>query len=76
MLYILPSQNPDGRDWWIHGPNTAHSSRSGKIPTDDDRDGVVDEDPPNDLDGDGSITQMRKKVEKGGTHVTDPTTRG
>jgi hypothetical protein len=72
VLYVLPSQNPDGRDWWIHGANTAHSSRSGKIPTDDDRDGLFDEDPPNDLDGDGSITQMRKKVEKGGTHVTDP----
>jgi Zinc carboxypeptidase len=72
VLYILPSQNPDGRDWWIHGPNTAHSSRTGRVPTDDDRDGAADEDGPNDLDGDGSITQMRKRVAKGGTHVTDP----
>src|SRR5262249_12881352 len=71
-LYILPSQNPDGRDWWFHGPNSAHSARSGMMPYDDDRDGVADEDPPNDLDGDGSITEMRKKVEKGGTHVQDP----
>lgn len=72
VFYILPSQNPDGREWWFHGPNTAHSSRSGKKPLDDDRDGAADEDPPNDLDGDGSITQMRKKVDKGGTHLVDP----
>jgi hypothetical protein len=72
VLYILPTQNPDGREWWFHGPNSTHSSRSGKQPIDDDRDGMADEDPPNDLDGDGSITQMRKKVEKGGTHVLDP----
>jgi hypothetical protein len=72
VLYVLPSQNPDGRDYWFHQANTAHSSRSGQMPRDDDRDGVADEDPPNDLDGDGSITQMRKKVEKGGSHVQDP----
>jgi len=30
-------------------------------PRDDDRDGLVDEDGPDDLDGDGSITTMRKR---------------
>lgn len=72
VFYILPSVNPDGRDYWFHGPNTPSSSRSGKKPTDDDRDGVADEDGPDDLDGDGSITQMRKFVGKGGNFVPDP----
>ncbi|HYC76256.1 MAG TPA: M14 family metallopeptidase [Planctomycetota bacterium] len=71
-LYVLPMVNPDGRHWWFHAPNTMHSSRTGKRPVDDDRDGVADEDGPNDLDGDGSITQMRKRVDRGGTHVLDP----
>ncbi|MCC6660758.1 MAG: peptidase M14 [Phycisphaerales bacterium] len=59
-FYLLPSQNPDGRDYWFRGPNTPSSSRSNLRKEDDDRDGLFDEDPPNDLDGDGSITQMWK----------------
>lgn len=57
-FYLLPSQNPDGRDYWFEGPNTPHSSRSNQRPVDDDQDGLFDEDPPDDLDGDGSITTM------------------
>ncbi len=72
VFYVLPSVNPDGRDYWFHQANTSSSSRSGVSPIDSDRDGLLDEDPPNDLDGDGSITQMRKKVEHGGTHKLDP----
>ena len=69
VFYILPSQNPDGRDYWFHSPNTAHSSRSSKKPRDDDRDGLFDEDGYDDLNGDGEITQMRKRVPLGtGTH--------
>jgi hypothetical protein len=60
-FYIVPTVNPDGRDYWFHGPNTTHSSRSGKRPHDDDRDGLVDEDGYDDLDGDGQVTQMRRK---------------
>lgn len=71
-FYILPSQNPDGRDHWFHGANTASSSRSGVEPTDNDRDGLYDEDDANDLDGDGEITQMRKRVPMGeGSHRLD-----
>jgi hypothetical protein len=71
-FYILPSQNPDGRDHWFHAANTASSSRSGVAPTDSDRDGLYDEDDANDLDGDGEITQMRKRVPLGeGTHRLD-----
>ncbi|RMH05238.1 MAG: peptidase M14 [Planctomycetota bacterium] len=72
-FYILPSQNPDGRDHWFDAPNTASSSRSGKRPYDNDRDGLVDEDGYDDLDGDGEIGMMRKRVPLGeGTHYQDP----
>jgi hypothetical protein len=59
-FYLLPMVNPDGRASWFHDAHSASSSRSGRRPEDDDRDGLFDEDPPNDLDGDGSIVQMRK----------------
>jgi hypothetical protein len=58
-FYVLPSLNPDGRANWFDAPNTMHSSRGGKRPVDDDRDGRFDEDPSNDLDGDGEICGMR-----------------
>lgn len=58
-FYILPMLSPDSRDAHMYKPNNTHSPRSGQRPVDDDRDGLVDEDGPDDLDGDGSITQMR-----------------
>ena len=60
-FYVLPTVNPDGRAFWFHGPNTTNSSRSGASPRDDDRDGVADEDGYDDIDGDGQITEMRRK---------------
>lgn len=60
-FYIAPSINPDGRDGFIHEPNTRHSSRGGKKPWDNDNDGLLDEDGPDDLDGDGNICEMRLK---------------
>jgi len=59
VFYLVPTINPDGRDRWLHRPNTASSSRSGTVPEDNDRDGLVDEDDVDDLDGNGAITQMR-----------------
>ena len=59
-FYVVPTVNPDGRAYWFNGAEHANSSRSGKSPLDDDRDGLVDEDGYDDLDGDGQITQMRK----------------
>jgi hypothetical protein len=58
-FYVLPCVNPDGRAHWFDAPNTMHSSRGGKRPVDNDRDGLFDEDGPDDLDGDGEICQMR-----------------
>lgn len=71
-FYVLPMVNPDGRHHWFHEANNAHSSRTGHQPTDSDLDGKYDEDPPNDLDGDGHIVQMRKYVPGEGTHRLDP----
>lgn len=59
VFYILPIMSPDSRDHHFHQPNTTSSPRSGQRPIDDDRDGLVDEDTTNDLNGDGHITQMR-----------------
>ncbi|HUP42108.1 MAG TPA: M14 family metallopeptidase, partial [Thermoanaerobaculia bacterium] len=72
-FYVLPVVNPDGRARWFAGPSTAHFPRTVMAPYDDDRDGLVDEDGYDDLDGDGIITQMRKKVALGeGTHRLHP----
>lgn len=60
-FYILPMVNPDGRAYWFQAPNTNSSSRTGKRPTDNDGDGLFDEDGYDDLDGDGEILQMRKR---------------
>ncbi|MEM1304592.1 MAG: M14 family metallopeptidase, partial [Planctomycetota bacterium] len=58
VFYLMPMMSPDSRDAHMTRPNTQHSPRTGQRPVDDDRDGLVDEDPPEDLDGDGSITAM------------------
>ena len=70
-FYLLPLVNPDGRVEWFTNPNTPHSARTGQAPTDNDGDGLKDEDGPNDLDGDGSITTMWRK-DPFGTHRRDP----
>lgn len=68
-FYFRPRNNPDGSLLYL---NTAQSLRSTTRPTDNDGDGLLDEDPGEDLDGDGFIRQMRIKVPKGeGTHVID-----
>jgi hypothetical protein len=58
VFYLVPSINPDGRDLWL---NRGGRARSGLEPTDDDHDGLVDEDDCEDLNGDGQITMMRIK---------------
>lgn len=64
-FYIVPTINPDAREHFMKKPNSMHSPRSGLAPRDDDRDGLVDEDGPDDLDGDGSITRMRRRDPNG-----------
>jgi hypothetical protein len=71
VFYVVPVVNPDGRWHFFKDANTPSSNRSLRIPLDDDKDGLVDEDFPEDLDGDGSITMMRKK-DPFGIYKTDP----
>ncbi len=53
------------------GPTLKTGSRTNANPTDDDNDGRVDEDGPEDLNGDGYITVMRVPT-AGGEYVADP----
>lgn len=70
-FYIVPTINPDARQDFMKEPNTANSPRSGMKPIDDDGDGLVDEDGFDDLNGDGSITMMRRKDDRGSFRI-DP----
>lgn len=71
VFYILPTINPDARDHFLQHANTAHSPRSGRLPVDNDRDGLIDEDGYDDLDKDGHITLMRRKSPNG-RYRSDP----
>jgi hypothetical protein len=68
-LYLKPINNPDGHSLYLH---TAQSNRSTVRPYDNDRDGLTDEDPPEDLDSNGVILTMRWKDEKKGNWIPDP----
>jgi len=61
-LYIRPLNNPDGSDMYRL---TAQANRSSVRPHDTDRDGLLDEDPGEDLDGDGYVRDMRVRVGAG-----------
>ncbi len=64
-LYIVPTINPDGRENYLKSANTASSPRTGLVPRDNDGDGRIDEDTYDDLDGDGNVTQMRRRNPNG-----------
>jgi hypothetical protein len=68
-IYLKPVNNPDGHNLYLH---TAQSNRSTVRPDDSDRDGLLDEDSPEDLDSNGIILTMRWKDEKKGTWIPDP----
>ncbi len=71
VFYIVPTINPDAREHYMQEPNTPHTPRSGLKPVDDDGDGRYDEDGFDDLDGNGHITLMRRKTDRGNYRV-DP----
>lgn len=62
VFYIMPKLNPDGSEYAITTPGRM---RSVVRPFDDDGDGVEDEDPAEDMNGDGYITRMRVRDENG-----------
>lgn len=68
-IYVKPVVNPDGSEMYRL---TAQSNRSSVRPHDSDRDGLLDEDPGEDLDGDGYVRDMRRYVGAGkGDFVID-----
>ncbi len=62
VLYVRPKFNPDGADVALQ---PIHRLRSTPRPYDEDGDGLLDEDPPNDLDNDGAATGMRVRNPQG-----------
>ncbi|HWP36907.1 MAG TPA: M14 family metallopeptidase [Gemmatimonadales bacterium] len=77
-FYILPNANPDAGEQLYQkptpgpkaGPFMGVSRNAWLVPYDDDGDGTADEDPPEDLNGDGLILQMRVP-DPAGHYVTD-----
>lgn len=65
VFFLMPMMSPDSRDAHFYRANTTNSPRSGQRPMDDDRDGLVDEDGPDDINGDGSISTMRVRDPNG-----------
>ncbi len=57
-FYILPGLNVDANDSYVRFPNTANNPREPFRPMDDDGDGLFDEDPTEDVDGDGELSTM------------------
>ena len=62
VFYNVPLVNPDGRAVSTTTPN---GQRRNLRPVDEDKDGAVDEDGPEDIDGDGFILRMRVIDPKG-----------
>jgi hypothetical protein len=73
-FYILPVVNADGRWRFFAEASGYNIGRTGLVAHDDDRDGLLDEDPYEDVDGDGEILEMRVKDPFGGykSHPDDP----
>jgi len=72
-FYIIPRLNPDGAELFF---NSTLQEYSGNLkPRDEDYDWLVDEDGPEDLNGDGMITQMRVKDKEGDWFIDDKDSR-
>jgi hypothetical protein len=68
-IYIAPLLNPDAASAYFAAPR--FERRTNARPLDDDLDVLADEDGPDDLNGDGLITQMRVKDPEG-KWIADP----
>lgn len=68
-IYVIPRVNPDGAEGFFAAVKTGFKTNAS--PFDNDNDGRVDEDGPEDLNGDGFITVMRVKA-AGGEYMIDP----
>ncbi len=68
-IYVIPRLNPDAAERFFIRPQVETSLND--KPVDDDHDGLVDEDEPEDLNGDGLITWMRIEDPQG-EYILDP----
>lgn len=69
VFYFLPRLNPDGAEAMFG--DVVKNKRTNNRPYDGDNDGRMDEDGPDDLNGDGIITYMRVK-DPDGEYMIDP----
>ena len=69
VFYFFPRLNPDGAEA-MFAP-VKWNRKTNDLPFDDDNDGLTDEDGPEDLNGDGSITVMRL-ADPSGVYMVDP----
>ena len=69
VVYIFPRLNPDGAELSFAAVKTGQMKNL--RPYDDDNDGRIDEDGPEDLNGDGVISVMRVKDPRG-AYMIDP----
>lgn len=68
-FYLVPWIMPDHTELYHTSPYRARSISA--EPVDDDEDGKLDEDPEDDVDGDGHIVQMRVKDPAGQWKISD-----
>ncbi len=72
-FYIIPCANPDA--FASVGPRCPSLASRNLRPVDEDRDGRIDEDRPQDINADGEITMMRRldpPADDPPTHLPDP----
>ncbi len=67
VWYIVPRLDVDGAEAYLTGRPAGEDPN----PVDSDGDFLFDEDPPEDLDGDGYIVQMRQKDPKGEMKISE-----
>jgi murein tripeptide amidase MpaA len=67
VWYIVPRLDVDGAEAYLTGKPAGEDPD----PRDDDGDSLFDEDPPEDIDGDGFIVQMRQKDPKGEWKISE-----
>ncbi len=68
-IYVIPRMNPDAAENVFAKPRVETAAND--KPFDDDHDGLVDEDPADDLNGDGVISWMRIE-DREGEYIPDP----
>jgi hypothetical protein len=68
-VYVIPRLDPDGAEAMFARPLVTRTRNA--RPFDDDNDGRTDEDPPEDLNGDGLVTVMRV-ADPAGEYVLHP----